>query len=117
MSEIVLQGYLIKKRKIISQTDAEKIQNQSISAHIYAAITSALLGSGSIDSIKNSIKKGFSEGKNQVENLKNSIEYRSEYFQYGDHDSVFKIKEIENSPDFDRWIDSYIIDEIKKSII
>lgn len=114
--EIVLQGYLIKKKNVISSIRAEEIRNQNISAQIYAAISSAILGGGTVDAVRDSIGKGFSEGKNQVENLENSLEYRSEYFQYGDSDSLFRIREIESNPDFDRWIDELTIEDIKSSI-
>jgi hypothetical protein len=116
MSEIVLQGFLMKKKVEVSSTKAEQIRNQNISAQIYAAISSAILGGGTVDAVKDSIGKGFSEGKNQVENLENSLEYRSEYFQYGDSDSLSRIREIESNPDFDRWIDQLTIEDIKSSI-
>lgn len=114
--EIVAQGFLLKKKVSISANRAEDIRNQNISAQIHAAISSAILGGGSVDSIKDSISKGFREGKTQVEALENSIEYRSEYFQHGDPDSVARIHQIEADPNFDRWLDEMTIDEIKRSI-
>jgi hypothetical protein len=116
MSEIVLQGFLMKKKNEISASKAEEIRNQNISAQIYASISSAILGGGSVDAIKNSIQQGFREGKTQVENLENGLEYRSEYFQHGDPDSISRILQIESDPNFDKWIDEIAIAEIKLSI-
>lgn len=116
MSEIVLQGFLMKKKVEVSPTKAEEIRNQNISAQIYAAISSAILGGGSVDAVKDSIGMGFREGKNQVESLENGLEYRSEYFQHGDLDSVSRIQQIESDPNFDKWIDEMAIEEIKRSI-
>ncbi len=114
--EIVLQGFLVKKKVEVSERQAENIRNQNISAQIHAAISSALLGGAGVEAVKNSISQGFREGKSQVEALENSIEYRSEYFQHGDPDSLARIKEIEGQPDFDRWIDEMAIESIKTSI-
>lgn len=114
--EIVVQGFLLKKKVSVSANRAEEIRNQNISAQIHAAISSAILGGGSVNAIKDSISKGFTEGKKQVESLENSIEYRSEYFQHGDPDSVARILQIETDPDFDRWLDEMTIEELKRSI-
>ncbi len=115
-NEIVLQGFLVKKKNEISASTTEKIRNLNISAQVEASIRSAILGGGGLDAIKNSISKGFNQGNEHIENLKNTIEYRSDYFQYGNPESLSKIKEIENSPDFDKWVDVYTIHEIKKSM-
>jgi len=114
--EITLQGFLIKKKNEISSTKAEQIRNYSISAQVNASIKSAILGSGSIDDIKYSISSGFKQGNAQIENIKNSVEYKTEYFQYGDPESIVRINDIENSIEFEKWIDEYAINEIKKSL-
>lgn len=114
--EIVLQGFLVKKKVEVSERQAEKVRNQNISAQIQAAISSAILGGAGVDAVRDSISKGFREGKSQVEALENSIEYRAEYFQHGDSDSVARIKQIEADPEFDRWIDEVAIEALKGSI-
>lgn len=114
--EIVAQGYLIKKKNQISASKAEQIRNLNISAQVEASIKAAILGGGSLDAIRNSISSGFRRGKEQIEDLENLTEYRSEYFQFGDLKSVLRIKEIEENLDFDRWLDETVIADIKKSV-
>jgi hypothetical protein len=114
--EIVVQGYLIKKKKTISAPKAEEIRNVNISAQINASIRAAILGGGSMDAIRNSISDGFKRGKEQVEDLENLTEYKSEYFQYGDRESLARIKEIESDPQFDKWLDELTISDIKNSV-
>lgn len=114
--EIVTQGYLVKKKNQISASKAEQIRNLNISAQVEASIKAAILGGGSLDAIRNSISSGFRRGKEQVEDLENLTEYRSEYFQFGDLESVLRIKEIEENIDFDRWLDETVITDIKNSV-
>ncbi len=114
--EIVVVGFLMKKKVVISNEKAENIRNRSISAQIDASIRAAILGGGGVDGIRDSISRGFRQGKEHVEDLENAIEYRSEYFQYGDPESVARIREIESDPQFDKWIDEIIISDIKSSV-
>jgi hypothetical protein len=114
--EIILQGFLLKKQNKISADKAEEIRNQNISNQIWAGLQSAILGGGGATALQDSISRGFREGKQHVENLENGIEYKSEYFQYGDLDSVQRIAQIEADPNFDRWMDEITIEEIKNSI-
>lgn len=114
--EIVAVGYLLKKQVNISSDKAENIRNLSIAAQVDASIRAAILGGGSVDAIRDSIFKGFRQGNNHVEELKNSIEYRSEYFQYGDPESVARIRQLEEDPQFDRWLDEMVISDIKGSV-
>lgn len=116
LGEITLQGFLFKRKLTIPPTKAEEIRNMNISAQIHSAISSAILGGGSVDSIRDSIGKGFKMGKEQVQSLEDNVEYRSEYFQYGDPDSVARIKEIESDLAFDKWIDEVAIEDIKRSV-
>lgn len=116
LREIVTVGFLVKKKVTVSNAMAENIRNRSMSAQIDASIRSAILGGGSVDAIRDSISKGFRQGKDHVQDLENSIEYRSEYFQYGDPESVARIREIEADPEFDRWLDDITISDIKGSV-
>lgn len=115
--EIITLGYLIKKKNQISTSKAEEIRNLNISAQIEASIRGAILGGGSLDAIRDSISSGFKRGKEQIADLENLTEYRSEYFQFGDPDSILRIKEIEENPDFDRWLDETVVADIRKSVI
>ena len=114
--EIVQQGFLMKKEVEVSAQKAEDIRNQNISAHIWAGIQSAMLGGGGTAALQDSIGKGFREANSQIDNLKNSIEYKSEYFQYGDSESIARIRQIEEDPNFDRWMDQMAIEDIKNSV-
>lgn len=114
--EIIVQGFLVRKQVQISASKAEEIRNQNISNQIWAGLQSAILGGGGAASLQDSISRGFRDGKQHVENLENGIEYRSEYFQYGDPASVARIAQIEADPNFDKWLDEITIEDIKKSI-
>jgi hypothetical protein len=114
--EIVIQGFLMKKQTYVSASKAEEIRNQNISNQIWAGLQSAILGGGGAASLQDSISKGFREGKQHVENLENGIEYKSEYFQYGDPESLARIAQIEADPNFDKWLDDITIEDIKNSI-
>jgi hypothetical protein len=114
--EIIIQGFLMKKQVQISANKAEEIRNQNISNQIWAGLQSAILGGGGAASLQDSISKGFREGKQHVENLENGIEYKSEYFQFGDPESILRIAQIEADPNFDRWLDEITIKDLKNSI-
>jgi hypothetical protein len=114
--EIVQQGFLLKKEVTVSAQKAEELRNQNMSAHIWAGLQSAILGGGGAAALQDSISKGFREANSQIDNLKNSLEYKSEYFQYGDPESVTRIRQIEADPNFDRWMDEMAIEDIKKSV-
>jgi hypothetical protein len=114
--EIIIQGFLMKKQVQISANKAEEIRNQNISNQIWAGLQSAILGGGGAASLQDSISKGFREGKQHVENLENGIEYKSEYFQFGDPESIRRIAQIEADPNFDRWLDEITIADLKNSI-
>jgi hypothetical protein len=114
--EIIIQGFLMKKQVQISANKAEEIRNQNISNQIWAGLQSAILGGGGAASLQDSISRGFREGKQHVENLENGIEYKSEYFQFGDPESIRRIAQIEADPNFDRWLDEITIEDLKNSI-
>jgi hypothetical protein len=114
--EIIIQGFLMKKQVQISANKAEEIRNQNISNQIWAGLQSAILGGGGAASLQDSISRGFREGKQHVENLENGIEYKSEYFQFGDPESIRRIAQIEADPNFDRWLDEITIKDLKNSI-
>jgi hypothetical protein len=114
--EIIIQGFLMKKQVQISANKAEEIRNQNISNQIWAGLQSAILGGGGAASLQDSISRGFREGKQHVENLENGIEYKSEYFQFGDPESIRRITQIEADPNFDRWLDEITIEDLKNSI-
>jgi hypothetical protein len=113
--EIILQGFLIKNKIQISTNRAEEIRNQNISNQIWAGLQSAILGGGAA-ALHDSISKGFAQGREQIKSIENSIDYRAEYFQYGNIESISKIYEIEADPNFDKWIDEIAIEDLKKSI-
>jgi len=114
--EIIIQGFLMKKQVQISANKAEEIRNQNISNQIWAGLQSAILGGGGAASLQDSISRGFREGKQHVDNLENGIEYKSEYFQFGDPESIRRIAQIEADPNFDRWLDEITIADLKNSI-
>lgn len=116
MSEIILVGFLMKKKTQVSASKAEEIRNQNISNQIWAGLQSAILGGGGAAALQDSISKGFTQGREQVESIENSIEYKTEYFQFGDPESIARINQIEADLNFDKWIDEYTIEEIKRSI-
>lgn len=116
MSEIVTLGFLIKKKAQITTDRAEEIRNANISNQIWAGIQSAILGGGGAAALQDSISRGFRQGKEQIDSIENAIEYKSEYFQHGDPESIARINQIEADPNFDKWIDEYAIEQLKRSI-
>jgi hypothetical protein len=114
--EIILIGFLMKKKTQISANKAEEIRNQNISNQIWAGLQSAILGGGGAAALQDSISKGFTQGREQIDSIENATEYKTEYFQFGDPESIVRINQIEADLNFEKWVDEYTIEEIKKSI-
>ena len=74
MSEIVVLGFLIKKKLQVSAHRAEEIRNQNISSQIWAGIQSAILGGSGAYALQDSISKGFKQGNSHIDAIENGIE-------------------------------------------
>lgn len=112
--EILKVAYEILVHTDLAEKKKEQIRNQAISDSIWGSIMAATYAPDKAEELLGATQKGFKMGNNIINSFENRPDTRIEYFQIGHQESLDKIKEIENSPEFVRWITEYEIRELKR---
>ena len=107
--EIVVHADLADKKK-------EQIRNKAISDSIWGSIMAATYAPEKAGELLGATQKGFKMGNSIINSFENRPDVRLEYLQMGQQESLNRIKEIENSPEFVRWITEYEINELKNDV-
>jgi glucuronate isomerase len=112
--EILKVAYEVEVHSELSDKKREQIRNRAISDSIWGSIMAATYDPGKAGEVHIATQKGFNMGNKIINSFENRPDVRIEYFQIGHQESLDKIKEIEASPDFVRWITDYEIEQLKK---
>jgi len=112
--EILKVAYEVEVHSELSDKKREQIRNRAVADSIWGSIMAATLAPDKAGELLGATQKGFNMGNKIINSFENRPDVRLEYFQIGNQESLDRIKEIEASPDFVRWITDYEIEQLKK---
>jgi hypothetical protein len=106
--------WLEKTTREVPENDVEKIRQKAISDMLYGAIQAASYsGANQSMDVQTAMQRGWNEGNKQIEMLQNGTEMKQEMFLVGDPNTIPRLQQIESSPNFRGWTNTYLIQQIK----
>ena len=107
--------WMIRRTNEMTEEKKQEIRQRSIADTLNATLLNAMYEpSKAIQSMDGVIQRGWADANQQINILEDQTVIQSEVFMVGDPSTIKRILEIESSPGFLQWTNSYLIDEIKR---
>jgi len=106
----------MKTSHVVSEEDAVRMRQKSISNMINGAIQTAIYSNAnqSMD-VQTAMQRGWNEANKNIDMIQNGTETKFEMFLIGDPNTIPRIEEIESDLNFRGWMNPYLIDQIKQT--
>jgi hypothetical protein len=103
-----------KTSHTVSEEDAAKMRQKSISNMINGAIQTAMYSNANQSmEVETAMQRGWNEANKNIDMIQNGTETKFEMFLIGDPNTIPRLEEIESDPNFRGWMNPYLIDQIK----
>ncbi len=100
----------------MTEDEIQRLRQKGISDTLNATLLNHMHEPGkAIQDMQTVVKRGWDEANKQRQTVENGTEMKRELFLVGDPTNQKRIKEIETSPDFRSWANSYLIEELKRN--
>jgi hypothetical protein len=98
----------------VPQNQVDQMRQKAMSDMLYGAIqTASYSGANQSMDIQTAMQRGWNEANRQVEMIERGTLMKQEMFLIGDPNTIPRLTEIENDPNFQEWINPYLIQQIK----